>query len=195
MEPPSWWIGFKDTNLQLMLYGQNIAALEPTVDHGGVTVVNVLRTGNPNYLFVYLDIAADAAPGDVEIALANGERRVSRILKLGVKNPDPAHAAGFSSSDAIYLITPDRFANGNPANDNVAGMDDAVDRSKPGGRHGGDIEGIADSLVVPDRFAGPTVGGDPGGALRLGVATEGGGHRLAIYGVAVPCPLAPILGG
>jgi glycosidase len=146
MEPPSWWTGFKDTELQLMLYGQNIAAFEPIISHGGITISNILRTDNPNYIFIYLDIAADAAPGDVEIVLAKGEQRVSRILKLGVKNPNPAHAAGFSSSDAIYLITPDRFANGNSANDNVAGMDDAVDRSQPGGRHGGDIEGIADSL-------------------------------------------------
>ena len=55
------------------------------------------------------------------------------------KNPDPAHAQGFDNSDAIYLITPDRFVNGDPSNDNVEGMLEAADRSNKGGRHGGDI--------------------------------------------------------
>ncbi|MDX1515509.1 MAG: alpha-amylase family glycosyl hydrolase, partial [Woeseiaceae bacterium] len=56
------------------------------------------------------------------------------------------HVDGFGSEDVIYLITPDRFANGDPSNDAVAGYGDPPDRSDPYGRHGGDLAGVAEHL-------------------------------------------------
>ncbi|HSD69208.1 MAG TPA: alpha-amylase family glycosyl hydrolase, partial [Woeseiaceae bacterium] len=129
-----------------MIHGEHVATLEPSVSHDGVSITRVERTGNTNYLFVYLDIAPDALPGEVQLVFDNAGKRLSRSFTLLRKNADPSHAAGFSSRDAVYLITPDRFANGKPQNDNVQGMADQADRSKPGGRHGGDIQGISDRL-------------------------------------------------
>ena len=146
VEPPFWWTGFRETELQLMVYGENIAAMEPSVDHPGIAVTRAERVASPNYLFLYLDIGAEAAAGTFEITLSGAGRTLTHPYRLDEKNPDPLHTQGFSTSDAIYLITPDRFANGDPENDNVDGMGDKVDRSKPGGRHGGDIQGILDHL-------------------------------------------------
>jgi len=146
VEPPHWWIGFRETGLQLMIYGEGISAYSPSLDYPGVEVARVERVRSPNYLFVYLDIAPDTLPGLVEISFTNSGETLTHRYELKRKNPDPGHARGFDSADAIYLITPDRFANGDTTNDNIEGMGDPVDRSAPGGRHGGDIQGIIDRL-------------------------------------------------
>ena len=146
VEPPNWWTGFRETGLQLMVYGNQISMYQPSVDYPGVTVERFEKGDSPDYLFVYLDIAPETAPGTFEIAFSGKGLTLTHSFELKPKNPDPAWARGFDASDAIYLITPDRFANGDPGNDDVEGMGDPADRGDPNGRHGGDIQGITDSL-------------------------------------------------
>ena len=146
VEPPHWWVGMHDTSLQLMLYGEGLAGYTPRLDFPGVTLEAWHPGASPNYLFLYLDIAPDTAPGEFDIRFRGpGAEQVHRY-RLEAKSDDPGHARGFDSSDAIYLITPDRFANGDPSNDSIEGMADTVDRSDKDGRHGGDIKGIRESL-------------------------------------------------
>jgi len=146
VEPPNWWTGFRETGLQLMVYGNQISMYQPSVDYHGVTVGRFEKGDSPDYLFVYLDIAPETEPGTFEIAFSYNGLTLTHPYELKSKNPDPAWARGFDTSDAIYLITPDRFANGDPDNDNIEGMGDPADRGDPDGRHGGDIQGIIDSL-------------------------------------------------
>ena len=146
LEPPFWWQGFKHTELQLAVYGPGISALQPSVDYPGVTVKRVVRVASPNYLFIYLGIDPSAQPGTFDIRFGEGDSALVHEYELRRKNPDPAWARGFDPSDAIYLITPDRFANGEPGNDNVPGYGDAANRGELCGRHGGDIAGIAQNL-------------------------------------------------
>ncbi len=146
VEPPNWWTGFHDSGLQLLIHGPGIGSFHPEVDHDGVRITRVVTVDSPNYLFLYLDIAPEAQAGDFDIHFtSDGEQRVYRYTLLE-KNPDPDWARGFDSSDAIYLITPDRFANGDPGNDSIDGLGDPADRSNQDGRHGGDIQGIASHL-------------------------------------------------
>ena len=146
LEPPFWWQGFKNTELQLMVHGPAVSDLTPSVEYPGVSIKRVERTDNPNYLFVYLEIAASARAGSFDIKFSSETDLISHRYTLLDKNPDPAHAKGYSTADTVYLITPDRFANGDTGNDNVPGMGDPVDRSKPKDRHGGDLKGISDHL-------------------------------------------------
>ncbi len=146
VEPPSWWTGFKETELQLLVYGNDISMYAPSVDYPGVSIERVEKVKSPNYLFVYLNIGERARPGNFDITFSGKGLSLTHSYPLLEKNPDPAHAKGFTTADSIYLITPDRFANGDTANDNIEGMGDTIDRSNPGGRHGGDIQGIIDSL-------------------------------------------------
>jgi glycosidase len=146
VEPPFWWTGFKETSLQLMVYGEEISRFEPTVDYPGVTIERVAKVESPNYLFIYLDIAPETQPGSFQISFTGKGLTLTHPYEIREKNPDPAHTRGFDASDAIYLITPDRFANGDPGNDTIDGMGDPVDRGNPDGRHGGDIQGIIDRL-------------------------------------------------
>lgn len=141
MEPPFWWTGMQHKGLQLMVHGKEIGALQPAIDYPGVRLVSSTRVANANYLFVDLEIGPDAKPGQFEIVFS-GQGRSERLpYRLLAREPGSAGRQGFGPGDAIYQIMPDRFANGDPANDNVAGMLERADRKQGGGRHGGDIAG------------------------------------------------------
>ncbi|MCX2842879.1 glycoside hydrolase family 13 protein [Microbulbifer thermotolerans] len=143
IEPPSWWTGMAVPVLQLMLHGDDIAELEAQIDHPGVTLLDTQRTENPNYLFINLQLSPEAKPGQMAITLFHrGETEAVVNYQLNRRTPGSAERRGFDATDAIYLITPDRFANGNPANDRSADMLEGPDRKHPGGRHGGDIAGM-----------------------------------------------------
>jgi glycosidase len=154
VEPPFWWAGMHERQLQLMVHGPAIADLEPTLDYPGVRIERVTRVANRNYVFVDLTIAPNARPGSFTLAF-NGDGAnkgdadtagPTYIYRLLPRSPGSAERQGFSSRDAIYALMPDRFANGDPRNDDVAGMGDKADRNAPDGRHGGDIQGIVDHL-------------------------------------------------
>ena len=122
VEPASWWVGMKNSRLQLLVHGEGIAALEPAVADARASIYRVTRTANPNYLFIDLLIAPGAAPGRFDIAFRQGGKTVlHQPYELLARAPGSAERKGFSSADAIYLAMPDRFANGDPANDTVAG--------------------------------------------------------------------------
>lgn len=146
MDPPSWWAGMHNGKLQLMVHGPQIADLEPALRYPGVRIAAVSRVPNRNYLFIDLDIAPDAAPGKLELVFQRGAQSIRYGYALQARAPGSAQRAGFNTGDAIYQVMPDRFANGDPANDSVNGYADKLDRAKGGGRHGGDIAGIAAHL-------------------------------------------------
>jgi glycosidase len=144
IDPPSWFSGMKETALQLMVYGEGIATCEVTTDYPGVKVKTLERTSNPNYLFVNLDISSSAQPGTMKLTFSDGRKNITRDYPLLAKTA--GEPRGFDCSDVIYLLMPDRFANGDASNDNVSGMNEQANRSDPNGRHGGDLKGISDNL-------------------------------------------------
>ncbi|MES2149267.1 MAG: glycoside hydrolase family 13 protein [Pseudomonadota bacterium] len=147
LEPMHWWIGMHDPTLQLMVHGERIAELVPALRYPGVRLEQVQRSSNPNYLFLNLRIAATARPGDVEIAFRRGDRTVTSVrYRLEARRKGSAQRSGFDSGDAIYLLMPDRFSNGDPSNDNMPGMLEQSDRANPVARHGGDIKGMRAQL-------------------------------------------------
>lgn len=146
VEPPFWWQGFVHKELQLLVQGDGIAAFEPSISAEGLTVSRVERGDSPNYLFIYIEIGASAAIGEFDIIFSLDGTTLTQPYTLRAKNTDHKHVDGFSNDDVIYLITPDRFANGDTGNDTVDGYGDLPDRRAPYGRHGGDIRGIRNHL-------------------------------------------------
>ncbi len=145
IEPPNWWTGMIHNEVQVMVHGEKIAELRPQVNYQGVTLTQITSSENPNYQFLTLSIAEDAEAGEVQIDWYKLEEKVlTHQYPLLERETIPID--GFSAADAIYLITPDRFVNGNPQNDDVAGMREPANRAFKGGRHGGDIAGIHQSL-------------------------------------------------
>lgn len=146
LEPPSWWTGMQNKSLQLLVHGPRITELEPSLSYPGVQLVSVQRVANPNYLFLNLQIGADAAPGRLDIRFSRAGQVLHAAYELQAREAGSAQRKGFSSADVVLNLMPDRFANGNPANDSVPRLRERADRANPGGRHGGDIEGLRQHL-------------------------------------------------
>lgn len=147
IEPPFWWAGMHDSGLQLMLHGSEIADADVEFSYDGVTLVSVSRTQNPNYLFIDLKITPGVQPGTMDVTLTRDGRSIAAFkYELKPRKEGSSLRQGFDDSDVIYLVMPDRFANGDPSNDQFAGMSDKLNRKDPDGRHGGDLQGIIDHL-------------------------------------------------
>jgi glycosidase len=146
VEPPFWWTGFSNPDVQLVVYGKNISNSRVSVDYPGVQLKQVILVENPNYLFIDLVIDGEAQPGVVPITFREGRRTRVHEYRLHERQLSPTRQQGFDSSDLIYLVMPDRFANGDPSNDEIPGMLEGMDRSEPYGRHGGDLRGIINNL-------------------------------------------------
>ena len=145
VEPLSWWTGMK-TELQLMVHGEGIGTYNKVNIKGakGVSVKAVHTADSPNYLFIDIDVATDAQPGTYDIVLSNGSASVHHPYQIAARKE--VKRQSYTSADLIYLIVPDRFANGDTTNDALPDMAEKANRSQPMGRHGGDIQGIIDHL-------------------------------------------------
>ena len=147
VEPPFWWTGMHNPELQLLVYGKAIGYLDPQVEGEGVTLKQTIKVANPNYLFLDLHIDEDAPSGKLQIHFhREGTRVLTHTYELKSRREGSAERKGFDNSDVLYLITPDRFANGDPSNDYVEGMQEKPNRKDVDGRHGGDIAGIDQHL-------------------------------------------------
>ncbi|MCF8338696.1 MAG: cyclomaltodextrinase N-terminal domain-containing protein, partial [Bacteroidales bacterium] len=153
IEPPFWWVGMNNPELQVMLYGQDIGELRPAVNNEAVTLKRFEKVESNNYIFLYFRVNRQAEPGSFTVHLKNGDETVNSFdYRLKAREKNSAGREGFNNSDVMYLITPDRFANGNPGNDAVEGYRDKPDRSDDYGRHGGDIQGIINRLDYIDEM-------------------------------------------
>jgi glycosidase len=147
LEPLSWWNEMQSNELQLMIHGNKISELTPKFSHPDITIINVNKVDNSNYLFLDLKLANTLQAGDYEISFYLDDIKVlSQNYKINNRNKDSAAATSFSPKDVIYLLTPDRFANGDVSNDNVKALREQSNRTAKGGRHGGDIQGIINNL-------------------------------------------------
>ncbi len=146
IDPTDWFVGMKDASLQLLVYGKNIKSAEVTVDYPGVSIDSIVRLESPNYLLVYLNLK-EAKAGEMVLNFRQGKQ--SKKVKYRLKKREMAgeKRMGFTNEDVLYMLMPDRFANGNPKNDVIKTMrDKTCDRTAPSLRHGGDMEGIRQHL-------------------------------------------------
>ncbi len=142
IDPANWFVGMKNTSLQLMVYGENIRQADVTTDYDGVKIDSIVRLDSPNYLLVYLNLEG-VKPGEMTLNFNNGKavKKVKYELKAREKRGE--ERMGFTNADVLYMLMPDRFADGNPDNNDIKGMNPyKTDRSQPSLRHGGDLEGI-----------------------------------------------------
>lgn len=147
--PTHWWVGMKNSFVQVMLQGDNIGDASVTLAHPGVKLLKVHNVENKNYLFVDLSISSIAKPGSLQFNLKNAgkTRRMPFQLKARRMGNGSSYAQGVTSKDFMYLIMPDRFSNGDPSNDQVPGMkDQSLRRDTVYNRHGGDLKGVENKI-------------------------------------------------
>ena len=148
VEPPNWWVGFEEETLQLLVYGPGLGDYSATLENTEVNLSRTTQANSPNYLFLDLEIPKGTKEQTLNIIFKSPDKKQLNLsYQLLSRIKEPTAFKGFSSEDAIYLITPDRFANGDKENDAVPGMKETgVDRNDDYARHGGDIQGILNHL-------------------------------------------------
>lgn len=148
VEPPNWWAGMRAEHLQLMVHGEDIGLVDKvTVSGKGVDLIAWQPGDSQNYVFVDLRLSSELKASTARIQFWRNKELVEEVpYSFYPRKPGSAQRQGFSSRDVIYLITPDRFANGDLANDEMPGYEEGVRRDLPGGRHGGDIAGVIQHL-------------------------------------------------
>jgi glycosidase len=144
VEPPFWYENMTNNQVQIMFYGKNIAQNTVTVSNG-VVITQVQKTENPNYVFVTIDLKNVTAQ-ELIFTFKNGKKSFNQSYSIKKRKENSRNRKSFDSSDMMYLIMPDRFANGNEKNDSDSNLQEKANRSLPGGRHGGDIQGIINNL-------------------------------------------------
>ncbi len=147
IDPTNWFADMQDPTLQLMVYGKDIKFADVTTDYPNVKIDSLVRLDSPNYLLVYLNLKG-AKPGEVTLTFSNKNgKKTTKKFQLKAREMAGADRKGFDISDVLYMLMPDRFANGNPKNDVIKGMEDQLcNRNEPSLRHGGDLEGLRQHL-------------------------------------------------
>ncbi|WP_085535326.1 glycoside hydrolase family 13 protein [Massilibacteroides vaginae] len=146
VEPAFWWAGMQNTELQVLLYGEDIAGYNVSITSSSVRLKETVVLENKNYLLLYLD-TKDAQPESFDIVLQLGKEKKVIPYEIRQRKADSRERIGFNASDVLYLIMPDRFANGDSSNDVIRGMkDEKVNRADLHARHGGDFKGIEQKL-------------------------------------------------
>ncbi|MBN2708433.1 MAG: cyclomaltodextrinase N-terminal domain-containing protein [Calditrichaceae bacterium] len=146
IEPPNWWAGMKWNKIQLMIYGENLKNLTINAESPDISILEIVETPSHKYLFLEIQLSEDITPGKYVISINSGKD--SKIIHYHLEQRDSLlfKHMGFDQSDIIYLITPDRFVNGDTTNDIIEGYDQRFGRQDRLARHGGDIEGIISKL-------------------------------------------------
>ena len=177
IEPPFWWTGMNNPQVQIMVHGNDIRDAVPSTDYAGVAIDSVVRLDSKNYQIIYLNVSPQAQPGTINFTFQNGKKKTKAAFEL--KQRDGVQPNTFTSEDVLYLIMPDRFADGDTENNTLKDMNFPVevDRNDPNARHGGDLKGIEknldyiESLGVTAIWLNPVLENDmPGGAYH-GYAT------------------------
>ena len=177
IEPAFWWSGMKNPELQLMVYGKDIAGYLPSINYPGVQLKSSVALESPNYLLIYLDVA-NAQPGTFDITFTQGKKHFKMPYELKARKANADQIKGFDSSDVLYLIMPDRFADGDPSLDQIPMRTEyKIDRNNPNARHGGDLAGIEqhldyiEDLGVTAIWLNPVLENDMKGGSYHGYAT------------------------
>ena len=146
IEPENWFAGMKNPQVQLMVYGHNIREAQVSTDYPGAKIDSLVRLDSPNYLLIYINLNG-AQPGNMPLTFTQGGSKKRVMYAIKPRTMQGEDRKGFTNADVLYMLMPDRFANGNPKNDVVKGMrDELCNRNEPSLRHGGDIEGIRQHL-------------------------------------------------
>ena len=179
VKPPHWWIGFESEELQLLVKSENIQGMEVSVSTPGIEIVQVHNADSPNYLFIDLKIQKNTIPGVFELLFSSIDGQYYTLeYELKKRTKLASEYKGFNSEDAIYLITPDRFANADPENDIQPNLQEQkINRKDNYARHGGDIKGITDHLYYIDDMGFTAIWSCP---LRINDMKRGSYHGYAI---------------
>jgi glycosidase len=145
IEPPHWWVNMENDTLHLIIYGSELKNLDVSLDKKDVVILDTREVSTSNYLFLDLLLNKDTKPEKFVITLKNKKKKTKIEYELKPRDKSKHQSMGLDQSDLIYLIMPDRFANGDESNDVISGTNqEYINRDTSLFRHGGDLQGIID---------------------------------------------------
>lgn len=182
VNPTNWWVGMKNPNVQLLIYGPNAGTMTYAISYPGVKLVKTNTVENPNYAFLDVVISPAAKPGTLQIVGKRGSQTLTQPFALKAREAT-RKGGGVTAADFIYLAMPDRFANGDESNDKFADMADPnADRSNPFYRHGGDLAGAAQRINYIKDLGATAIWFTPVLENNQPLTNEGGSMRSAYHG-------------
>jgi neopullulanase len=146
VEPPNWWIGMKKNKIQLMIYGKNLSGYQAAFDSKKILIDSTYFLENTNYTFIDVSILPGIKAGNYVLSLRKGNEKANINFPLYDRSIRKNQYQGFNSEDIIYLVMPDRFADGDTSNNVIPLMINDYKPGDPIGRHGGDLDGIIKHL-------------------------------------------------
>ena len=146
IDPPSWWVGSTINPVRVLVRGTNFSNVKVETSTPGLTASNPKTSANGHYLFFDLAIAESVQPGNYQIKITTATGMTNAAFSIFTALPRYGNYSGFSTDDVIYLLMPDRFADGDATNDDPPKSKGIFDRSKPRSYHGGDLQGVIDKL-------------------------------------------------
>lgn len=188
--PAHWWVGMQNPKLQILVHFRNIKEGYRVImsPYPGVKIIKTHSFENPNYLAIDLDLSKTAKPGNLSFRFMSVDMEIVKLtyeLKAKNKEDGKTRILGVTQADFIYLLMPDRFANGDPSNDFFNDMrDTGHDRNNPFDRHGGDLKGIQDHLDYLKELGVTAIWPTPVVENDMARTTEGGTSRSTYHGYA-----------
>lgn len=146
VEPSNWWIGMKLNKIQLMIYGSNLKNFSASFDDRKIKVLKTHQLENSHYAFIDIEIPNNLPAKVYKLKLNSSNKTVSIDFPIYKREKTKNKFQGFNQTDAIYLIMPDRFVNGDVSNDSIAGYSDSMQKIQYQGRAGGDLQGVINKL-------------------------------------------------
>jgi len=146
VDPPNWWVGMKTNKIQLMVYGNNLNDISAKFDNNAIKVERIHKIKNSSYAFIDIKIPTDIAPKNYQLTISKEREKTSFTFPILKRENNLNRFKGFSSKDVIYLLMPDRFANGDVSNDSIPGYTDYMQKTPKQGRAGGDLQGVINKL-------------------------------------------------
>ncbi|MFZ4785300.1 MAG: alpha-amylase family glycosyl hydrolase [Flavobacteriales bacterium] len=146
VDPPMWWVGMETNTIELLFYGEKLKDATIVLKETNTRIVSIVPAANPKYTYVTIEIGQNQMPGELtfEIQLKGAKKKT--IYKYSLLGRTGKKPLGIHGADNMYLLFPDRFANGDTTNDSKKELFESVNRKELKGRHGGDIKGIVDHI-------------------------------------------------
>ncbi|MBX3244566.1 MAG: cyclomaltodextrinase N-terminal domain-containing protein [Acidobacteria bacterium] len=146
VDPPSWWVGSTINPVRVLVKGKNLSGSRIESSTPGISAANFKASGNGNYLFADIRLAENVRPGKYDLRIVSDKGSASFVFEVFQPLPRLGNYQGFSQDDVIYFVFTDRFADGDPTNNDPARSKGLYDRSKGRHYHGGDLQGVIDKL-------------------------------------------------
>ena len=147
IDPPSWWVGSTINPVRVLIKGKNLGGARIESATPGITADNFMSSENGNYLFADVRLAETVRPGNYQLRIVTSRGSVNAPFEVFTPQQRLGNYNGFTVDDVIYFVFTERFADGDPTNNDPPKSKGLYDRKKGRHYHGGDLQGYRQAAL------------------------------------------------